>query len=458
MYLMKNNFWHNEIDKKIMKIAWPTIVEQVLIMMVGIVSTILVSRLGKESLAAVGMVNYIVNFIQTIFTGLSTGCMIVVARVLGESDVKHVNNVLIQSLIIGVIVSIIIFIPNFIFSNSIIKLFYSSVESEVLEIAAVYYKLIFIGMPFVIVEMIVSGSLRGIGDTKTPLYITTIVNIINFMLSAILIYGVHLFNFINIDGLGVKGAAIASTTARIIGAALILYVLYNKKAKIHLSMSDHYKFNVGIVKRIIKVGVPSFLENLIMQGGFLLVQIVISGIGTAQIAAYQVGGNIHGLAIMPVLGIATTATALVGQNLGAEDYDEADTYAKESRKLSLSIAIVLGLLEFIFARQVAYLFSSDPEVIEYSCIVIRGFALLEPFMGIERVSASVLRTAGDLIYVIVTSVVALWLFRIVTVIIISKIFSLTLEIVMLGAFLDYAIRAGMYIVRMRTGKWKTLKV
>ena len=118
----------------------------------------------------------------------------------------------------------------------------------------------------------------------------------------------------------------------------------------------------------------------------------------------------------------------------------------------------MGLLEFIFAKQIAGLFTSDPEVIKYSCIVLRGFAILEPFMGIERVCASVLRTAGDLMYVIVTSALALWLFRIATVIVISKLLVLTLYLVMFGAILDYAVRAFMYLIRLKTKDWKAMKV
>lgn len=184
-----------------------------------------------------------------------------------------------------------------------------------LAIATDYYRLIYIGMPFVLVDMIVGGALRGIGNTKTPLIITATINVISFFLSCILIYGVNLPGVIVLRGFGVKGAAYAATIARIIGACLIIYVLFNKKANICLLIKDCFLVDIKIIKRIIKVGIPSFFENLILHGGFLVVQVVLSGIGTAQLAAYEVGGNIHGLVIMPILGIATTATALPSSNV-----------------------------------------------------------------------------------------------------------------------------------------------
>lgn len=451
-------FSKQQIDREIMKLAWPTIAEQILIMTVGIVSTILVSHLGKESVAAVGMVNNLINFFQTVFAGLATGSTIVIARVTGESGVQKAKNVLIQSLFMGIVVGICFLILGFLFAGIILNVFFGKAEQSVFSIINMYYRIVLIGIPFVILDMVVGGALRGVGDTKTPLNVTIVVNIANAILSLMLIYGLKFGDATAIAPMGVKGAAIASTIARFLGGIMIVYVLFRKKSKIHLDRGDKFKLNPKIMKRIIRVGLPSFMENLIMQGGFLLLQIIIVSLGTAESAAYQVGTNIHSLAFMPIMGFATTTTTTVGQNLGRRNYELAEQYAYENRKIAILVGIFAGFLEFTFAGQLVRLYSSDPEVMRVGVLVLRGFALIEPFMGIEKVSAAVMRCAGDIKYAIITGVIALWTFRIATSSLLNSFFHMGIYGIMIGIFCDFSVRAIMYTFRMKAGKWKYLKV
>lgn len=447
-----------EIDRKIVDLAWPTITEQILIMMVGIVSTILVSRLGKESMAAVGMVNILINFFQTIFAGLATGSTIVVARVIGESGVKKAKAVLVQSLFMGIIVGILFLICGLPTAEIVLKVFFGAADPEVLSLALLYYKITLIGIPFVILDMVVGGALRGARDTKTPMYVTATVNVINAVLSVFLIFGVNFSSTITIPPLGVTGAAIAATIARVFGGFMIVYILFRKKSKIHLEQGDKFIIDKKVMKRIVKIGIPSFLENLIMQGGMLIMQVLIVTLGTAEVAGYQVGNNIHQLAVMPVMGLATIANTTVGQNLGERNYEMAEVYAYENNRLAIIVSIIAAAIEIIFAVPISKLYSLDPEVIRASVIVTIGFALIEPLLAIERVSASVMRCAGDIKYVIVTSIVALWTFRVGISVLLVKLFHLGLHGVMIGIFLDFCIRGFMYVIRMKAGNWKYLKV
>jgi putative efflux protein, MATE family len=447
-----------QIDREIVGLAWPTITEQILIMMVGIVSTILVSRLGKESMAAVGMVNILINFFQTIFAGLATGSTIVVARVIGESGVKKAKIVLTQSLFMGIIVGILFLICGLSTADFVLKIFFGAADPKVLNLAFLYYKITLIGIPFVILDMVVGGALRGAGDTKTPMYVTTVVNIINAALSIFLIFGVNFGTIITIPALGVKGAAIGAMIARVLGGFMIVYILFRKKSKIHLDHDDKFILDKKIMKRIIKIGIPSFMENLIMQGGMLIMQVLIVTLGTAEVAGYQVGNNIHQLAVMPVMGLATIANTTVGQNLGKRNYDMAEAYAYENNRLAIIVSIAAAIIEIVFAVPISKLYSLDPEVIRASVIVTIGFALIEPLLAIERVSASVMRCAGDIKYVIVTSIIALWTFRVATSVVLVKFLHLGLYGVMIGIFLDFCVRGAMYVIRMKAGNWKYLKV
>lgn len=454
---MEESYSKSQIDREIIRLSWPIIIEQVLIMMVGIVSTILVSRLGKEQMAGVGMVNMLINFFQTIFAGLASGATIITARVTGESGIKNAKLVMIQSILMGLATGLIFTICGLALSDSILGAFFSSAEPVVMDIAERYYKIAFIGIPFMVLDMVIAGVLRGAGDTKTPMYVTVLVNIVNAILSVALIFGFSLWGA-TIPAMGVEGAAIAATAARIFGGFMRVGWLFWKRSKVHISYGDKLKIKPEIMKRIINVGIPSFLENAIMQGGFLLLQIILVSIGTLEMAAYQVGTNIQTMSFLPIMAFSMTTTTTVGQCLGRCEYDKAEVYACQNRRMAVIVGICTGILLFTFAEPLASLYSSDPEVIKASTIVVRGFALIEPFMGLEKVGAAVMRSAGDMRYVILTGVVALWSLRIVVAYLLTHFLGLGLYGVMVGIFLDFSTRALMYMVRMRSGKWKYLKI
>ena len=427
-------------------------------MMVGVVSTILVSKLGKESIAAVGMVNNLVNFSQTIFMGLSIGSSIIVARVTGESGISKAKEVLVQSLFMSIIIGVSLASLGIIFANQIITVFFGAADLEVIRLVKTYYHIVLVGMPFVVIEMVIGGALRGIGDTKTPMYVVLFENVMNVLLSIFLIYGVVNNEVVYLSPLGVKGAAIAATSARFIGGLLIIGLLFRKKARINLINYGKFKANFEIIKRIIRVGIPACVENLIMNGGFLMQQILVVSMGTIEVAAFQIGGSIHSLAFLPLLGLGLTTTTTVGQSLGSEDLDKAEAYAHENVKIAIFAGLCSSFIEFFGGVVFAGIYSSDLQVINTSTIVIRGFALVSAFLGVEKVGSAILRCSGDIKYVIFSSVAGLWIFRLVMAAILIKLFRFGLYGLMIGIFFDYSIRAVMYIFRIKAGKWKHLKV
>jgi putative MATE family efflux protein len=441
-----------------MKLAGPSIIEQTLIMMVSIVSTIFVGRLGKEAMTAVGMINMLVFFFQTVFSGLSTGTTVIVARLIGEGSRSKAKNALIQSFYMCLASGIIITILGFIFSEQITKIFLGAAGSDVVAIGLVYFRIILIGLCFMVFDIVIAGAVRGAGDTRTPMYITGIVNIINVFLCSTLIFGVSIGGMQLIPAFGIVGTGIAVSTARICGGIMRLIILFSKGGKITLSKKDKYVIDRVMMKRIIKVGIPAFLEQLVMQGGFLIMQTIIISMGTVSAAAYQIGVNINSMAYMPIFGFAITATTMVGQNLGRKDYDKAEEYAKETLKMSIIIISLIGALMFILARPLSSLYSTDLEVINKSVYIIMIFAILEPFLAVMNIASAVLRAAGDIMYVTITAIVGLWLFRVLTALILHKVFGLGVYGVMIGVALDFVVRASMYIIREKKGNWKYLKV
>lgn len=443
-------------DKEIIGLAWPSITEQILEMMVGMVSTIFMGRIGTSAVAAVGMVNMLMGFLQTVFSGLSMGTTVIIARVTGEGDKTEAKRALVQSIYMAFVVGIILAAAGRIFSTPILKLFFGGTEAKVFNLGMSYFNITLIGLPFFVLDIIVSGAMRGAGDTKTPMIITGIVNIINIILNTVLIFGVP---FLHIPALGVVGSAIAVTVSRIFAVTTRIIVLFRgRKLKLNLSLEDDYTIRPKLMKRIINIGVPAFVEQAVMQGGFLVLQIIIVGLGTVAMAAYQVGINVNSLAFFPVFGFAIANTTLVGQSLGERQYKKAEHYAYEGLKITMMVAFALGILMFIFARPLAHLYSNDALVVSEAVGLIRTFGVLETFLAILNVCSSTLKASGDINYVMVSSFVGLWTCRVFVSYALIKWAGFGMTAVMIGIFLDFSSRSFMYLSRMNKGKWKYLRV
>lgn len=454
---MKLNFkLDKKADKAIIKLAWPSIIEQILEMMVGMVSTIFMGRIGTDAVAAVGMVNMLIGFLQTVFFGLSLGTTVIVARVTGEGNKKEAKRALVQSIYMALIIGIIMLILGKIFSTQILKAFFGGAEIKVFNVGITYFNIILFSLPFFVLDIIVSGAMRGAGDTKTPMLITGAANIINIILNAVFVFGLPIFN---IPGMGAAGSAIAVTIARIISVTIRIAALYKyKKLKLRLNIKDDYSFKPILMKRIINIGIPGFLEQAVMQGGFLLLEIIIVSMGTTAMAAFQVGINVNSLAFFPIFGFSIANTTLVGQSLGEKDYKKAEKYAYESLKLTMIFALIIGISMVIFSRQLASIYSNDPLVIKESMGLICTFGILEPMLAILNICSATLKAAGDIMYVMATSIVGLWTCRVLLSFALNKWFNIGMTAIMIGIFFDFSSRSIMYLVRMNKGKWKYIKV
>ena len=447
------------IYKSILSLAWPSISEQLFLMLVGMVTTIFVSRLGAEYISSVGIVTTLFGLYQVIFAALSTGCTVLIARFIGQDKKSKAMSTLFQSILIGVIISIVFYLFAFIFYKQIIGLFYGSLDKVALDLTHLYYRSTVIGIPFIVMDLIISGAQKGAGDTKTPMMISVFVNIINIILNIFLVRGVNL-GFINVASLGIVGAAIAVNTSRILGASLKFMTLFSKKRRLSFDLKMKYRIDMKIIKRIFKIGIPSLVENFIMQGGFLFLQTLILSLDTSGniLAGYQIGSSVHNIAFMPIMGLSITTTTLVGQSLGMENYALAEKYAEYSTKFSMLIGLFMGFLQVAFSDFLLGLYTNDSKVLSYAIITLIGFSIIEPFIGISHTIASTLRAAGDIVYILITALIAFWSLRLGFSFIITRFLQIGLIGVMIGIFLDFSIRSFLYLRRLKKGRWKYFNV
>lgn len=450
-------FNEENLHKTVIKLAIPAVAEQALFMVVGIVSTVFVGHISKEAISAVGLVNFLSGFLIALFTALSTGCTVLVARLIGEKDVAKARETVRQSVFLGVLISVTLSLLCYILAEPMIRLFYNKADPEVINLATVYFRITLTTTPLMLLNVIIGGGFRGAGDMKLPMLIGYVVNILNIILNFILIFGVNL-PFIKIPGYGIVGAGYAVAISRGIGGILSIASLYIPGSVIRTNIIKNLKIDFEIVKRMLTVGIPATVEQIIMQGGFLAIQVVISAMGTVSIAVYQIVMSINSICFIPIWGFGTVALTMIGQGLGAKK----PQFAEKSGWVTLKIAIIsitfLTIIVYAFANPIIAAYSQDLEVIKLGITAIRIFSFSQPFLAVVVVFSWALRGAGDINYVMVTTLVGIWGFRFLVLVLLDWLFGIGINGVWIAFCMDFFIRAIMYYLRFRRGAWKEITV
>lgn len=443
------------LNKSIFKIAIPAVVEQMLMMIVGVVSLAFVGHISNEAVTAVGFINSLFGFIQVFFVALSTGCTVVIARLIGEEDIEKARSAIKQSVVIGAMVFFIMAGILILTARPVISLFFGSAEKLVIDIASQYFTITLFTMPLMFIHIIISGSLRGAGDTKTPMIIANIVNVLNIILSYVLIYGI---GDLPIGKMGVTGAAIAVAISRGFGGILSLFVVLKRSVLLSFSLKGKFCIDFPLIKRILKVGVPASLEQLIMQGGFLLLQVVIARMGTNASTVYQIVMSINSMCFVPIFGFGISATTMVGQSLGAKRIDLAKRSGWQTIKISLGITVVISALLFIFAGKLMHIYTNDTYIISIGTGAIRIFSFSQPFVSIVTIVSNALRGAGDIVYVMLTSFIGIWCLRLLITFVLDHFFNTGINAAWIALLMDFSIRSSMYLVRFKRGKWVNIQI
>lgn len=441
-----------DLQKKVMLLAGPAIVENLLHTMVGIVDTAMVGRLGSSSLAAVGLANQIFNIGLTVFAALATGSTALVARHIGANEPKQAGEVGRQSLILGVFVSGSVTALLLIFARRFLGLLFSQSEPLVLDLSAQYVRIVASVLILNYFLIVINAILRGAGDTKTPMRITALVNVINIIGNTIFIYGLG-----PIPAMGVAGAAWGTAIAQAIGGLLAFAVLL-RNPFLQVRLTDSFRPDFTIIKRITNIGIPAGVEQGVMRVGQLVYTMVVASLGTVAYAAHQVALNAESFSFMPGAGFATAATTLVGQNLGAERPEDAEVSGKISRNLAVLVMGIMGLVFFIAPRPIVAIFSKDPEVMELAATCLRLVAIAQVPLAIWMVLAGGLRGAGDTRAIMKIVAVGFLFVRVG----LAYLLAIYLGYGLIGAWIamvvDLFIRGYLIQRRFSQGHWKSVQV
>ncbi|QAA34438.1 MATE family efflux transporter [Clostridium manihotivorum] len=433
------------IRKDVISMTLPILAEQLFVMSMGMINTMMAGHIGKEAVSAIGMVDSVNNIFIAFFSALAIGGMVVVAQFIGQGNIKKANAATKQALYSGIFIAFVITIFMFLFKEPLIKVLFGSVDHLVMSSTDKYLSITLLTYPFITIDLICNGILRGAGDTKTPMKITIFMNVMNVVFT---------FTLINVVKLGVTGAALGIAMARVIGGIIVLSVLLRGSKIIKLTQLKKFKLDKSLLKPIFSIGLPASVESLVFNGGKLITQIYIVNMGTAAIAANSITSSIAGMINIPGNALCVTATALVGQYMGRNDSDGAQKTLGYIIKISTTALIIMAIVSLPFARILPSLYTSDQEIINISAHVIRLNSLFIPVWSIAFVLPAGLKGAGDAKYTMITTFIGMWAFRVTLGYFIGVSLNMGLAGVWMGMFIDWVVRGILYFIRFLKGKWK----
>lgn len=438
--------WHR--TQRVLRLAMPSAGEMLLGMLVGLVNTYLVGHLGAASLTAVGLGVQVSMAAMVLFSAVGTGATAVTARMVGAEDVKGANRVVAQSVLIAFLCGVVSSLGLFIFAEPAMVIMGATGES--LTQGVVYLRIICIVFPVSSMIFIGGACLRGAGDTRTPLLVMAVVNVLNIVVAWVLVEGIGPF-----PALGVAGAAYGSALSRFLGGLIVFALLLRGRSGLRLRWRG---LDREIMWRILRVGLPASLDQLIFRFGSLVWIRIVASLGTVAFAAHQIVLNGESISFMPGWGFAVAATTLVGQGLGARDHVRAEKDALLAFYISAVFMSIMGVFFFLFPAQIVSLFTDDADVIAMGTLPLRLIGLVQPFLAAMMVFSGSLRGAGDTLTPMLVNGASVWLLRIPLSLIVIEWFEWGLTGVWMVMALDLTVRGVVLFGQFRRGRWKTIEV
>lgn len=427
--------------ENIFLLAIPIIIENILQTLLGTTDTYFAGKLADNAIAGIGVTNLIMNIFISFFTAISVGTTAIVSRNYGRKDFQNVNRSIIHSLFLGSGLGLIVGSICMIFHEPILRL--SGADNEIIEYALPYYFVVAVPCIILCLQLILSSCLRSIKDTRTPMYVTGASNILNILLNIV---------FINM-GLGILGLGLATTLSRGVSTVILYLRLHSHDGNVKLSVCNLTKKEFS---SILEIGVPAGIEKLIMRIGQLVYNSMIISIGTAAYVAHNIAGNIESYSYIPAMGFGLAVCTMVGISLGENNILQAKKQAAVAYCISTGFMILIGLIFFIFAPQLAALFTDTNEIQNLVISVLRIIALFQPFTALVQIMTNALQGAGDTKFPMYSTFIGIWGIRIGIGYLLAIYFKLGLVGVWCAYVLDVTVRGLLLLGRFHKGKWQRI--
>ncbi len=441
-----------QVTRTVVRLAAPVVAERVSISVLYAIDALLVGRyVGKDGVAAVGMASLLIWIVLSGAWGFAVAATAVVARDAGAGAVSQVQRSMRASLLLAAVWGCLGTVLMWPLAGPLLELM--ALEPEAKSFGVDYIRAASLGFPLLMVLYAATGCLRGLGNTVLPMLILVAVQAANAFVAFFLISGVF-----GLPQFEVLASGIGFGSAGAVGGVLGLGILTSRLSPLPFRLDHALRVGRPDFQRVLNVGLPVTGEEFQFSIAFIAYSRVISGLGTTALAAHTLALRALELAIVPGFALATAATAIVGQCLGAGRADLAERASLEARKWALLSMVVLGLVMVILAPQLVNIFVDDEEVVEVGGRLLRIFALALPMMGISSSLSGALRGAGDVRYVLGVLTATAWLVRIPIAWILVGVFGLGAPGAWVGAVVENNVRGVLIWLRFRGGRWKGMRV
>ena len=431
--------------KSLFQLSWPIFIELTLFMLMGMVDTFMLSAYSDNAVAAVGMSNQVINLIGVMFNFVAAGTIILVSQNLGAKNQTKACEVSIVSIGANFLIGIILSVVMITCSKYILT--FMNTPLEIMDITLNYTKIIGSFLFLMAIQPVLSGILRSFGYTKHSMIITLIANLINICGNALFIYGLF-----GVKELGPVGVAISTVFSRFVTVVLIAVIIYRK---IEFKFSTHFfkSWPLQDIKNILKIGVPSALEQLAYSTSQVIIISFVSMLGTLAITTRVYTGNISMFVYLFSLAIAQGNQVLVGYLIGEKKTDEVSHQTFKTQRLAVSVSLGLSIICYLGSDFLFGIFTSDANILSLGHTLLLINVFLEIGRATNLVLTNALKAAGDINYPFILGIVGMWVICIPVAYVLGIWFGLGLAGIWIAFAVDECFRGLVFTIRWKSQKW-----
>lgn len=433
-------------NRALKRLIVPMIIEQFLAILVGMSDSIMVATVGEHAVSGVSLVDNIFILLIYLFAALATGGAVVMGQYLGQNKHEKANRAVNQLILFTALFAICIMIGLYLARNLILHRVFGAIEANVMEASKTYLLIVSASIPFIALYNAGAAVFRTMGNSKVPMYLSMMMNAINVGGNAILIFGF---------GMGVAGAATSTLVSRVISAVAIILLLCSPEHLLHLERPFSFKLDFGMLKKIAYIGIPNGLENGMFQLGKIMVLSMITGFGTAAIAANAVSNIIATFQVLPGMSVGMAVITVCSRCVGAGEYEAARYYTRKILKLVHILIIVFSVTTLVALPGIMHLYNLSDDAMTFTKQIIWYHGICCMLIWPEAFTLpNTLRAASDVKFCMILSIISMWVFRIAFSYIIAVRMGMGVLGVWIAMTIDWAVRAVLFIIRYRGKRWQ----
>ena len=443
---------HMFSNRMICSLLIPVVLEQLLNSIMGTADTMMVSNVGSAAISAVSLVDSINVLVIQAFSALAAGGAIICAQYIGQRNKEKANESARQVLFIITAISVAVSLICLVFQKPLLRLIFGSVEPAVMRASEIYFFYTALSFPFIAAYDSAASIFRAQDNTKGPMIISIISNVMNIAGNAVMIWVFHM---------GVAGAALSTLISRIFCAVVVIIQLRKEKEGQEIVVRDYFEIRPdwSMIRRILGLGIPSGIENSMFQLGKLAIQSTVSTLGTTAIAAQAMTNILENLNGIAAIGVGVGLMTIVGQCLGAGRQDEAVYYIKKLCVIAEVIIIISCLGVFALTKPITILGGMEKESADMCFHMVMWITIVKPLVWIMAfIPGYGLRAAGDVKFSMIVSCCTMWACRFCLCVFLIRVMGFGPMGVWIGMFADWTLRGIIFTWRFHSRKWLQHKV